>query len=108
LLELIHTLEWNVGDEYNFPEELFPLVANDIPVSTHTNQSPEHLNLIMALQLLSLTQVKVVLRQRILDLILQLQRGFFHRHDPLPVMVLNVIFAIVVAKCQQSQPLIVR
>jgi hypothetical protein len=60
----------------------------------------------MTLQLLRLTQVKVVLRQRFFHLFLQLHCRLLDLHDHLLTVVLDVVATLVVAKCQEAEALV--
>jgi hypothetical protein len=96
LLEFVHAVHFNVGDEDHFFEEVFPLVPDYVPVGAHADQRPEDGDFVIALELFGLTQVKEVSGQCVLDHVLELWFGLDYLIDIFFAMVLNGVLPLIV------------
>ena len=100
MLKLVDGLDFDVGDNGDFFEEVFGLAPDSLPTGAETNESSEHLNIIVALNFLGFLEVEVVFGEGVFDFFLKLGFGLGHFTYEVFVGILDVVLAVVVSQCQ--------
>jgi hypothetical protein len=102
LTELLPTLDGKISDELYFSQKVLQLLSYGLPTGTQCSQNPQNRQFLKKLYFLGLSEIKVVFRQHILDLCIQLI-GRFHSLEFLFIVILYEIFAIVLGNCQKTK-----